>query len=156
MSASLIGGANRPVPFTAVYKSRGTSFTNSYLTVNCSSSCSYWMHICFDTPPASEANMQLQGNINTGNWEKLILLKNYATLPNADTMTRDGIVTASGGETILWLSSVYDGGGRSMNQPYWSGFRIDNIFRPLVFFSVYRSAPVIDGEGLPIFYDAVV
>ena len=154
MPVSLNADAD-PVSFTAVYKSGGTSFTNSYLTINCSSSCSYWMHICFDTPPLSQTKMQLLSSIPTGNWEKLILLKNYASLSNVDTMTRDSIVTTSSGETTLWLSSVYEGIGRSMNQPYWSGFRIDNIFRPLIFFSVYRSTSVFNGLGIPIYFDAV-
>ena len=40
-------------------------------------------------------------------------------------------------------------------QPYWSGFRLDNIMRPLVVFSVSRSSLAETSSLAPIIYDTV-
>lgn len=63
-------------------------------------------------------------------------------LSDVDTMTRQGIISLSAGQTVTMATAFPTAGASGYKQPYWASFRLDNLFSPLVFVSVARDSPV--------------
>ena len=97
------------------------------------------MHIAIDVPATTPLDAALVGTPNT-----LHLMKTL-TIQNVDTLCMDGIVSVPPGVTIdISLSTNFATAANNLNlqQPYWSGFRIDSLFSPLVIFSASRNIPL--------------
>ena len=109
------------------------------------------MHIAIDVAPSTPAAIQVKGNKDTLNIQKS---PSMAGFEGVNTMTRDGIIKANWNEK-LWVTSVYGSVGTGAKQPYWSGFRFDNIYAPLILFSVLQTSSYTSDANTPMKYDSV-
>ena len=89
----------------------------------------YWIHLAADINSSSKASLRLN---NT----QMRIVKNYTRINKTDTMTLDGIVRVQS-RNLLTIVSQYQTLGI-----YVSAFRLDNIMKPLVAFSVACSSSV--------------
>ena len=139
------------VDFTSVYVSSASNFDGLSLSVNCRSNCFYWMHIAIDVGPNTLVTLQLKGND-----ANMTIYKSISSLAGINTLTRSGIVQINR-NVQLWLVSSYGSSGTGVRQPYWSGFRLDNVFSDLILFSLLQtSSDSIPMQAyIPINYDKV-
>ena len=102
------------------------SFDGTYFTV--SSNKSYWTHISIDVPPKTKAYAGLFGPDNN-----LKLIKSHTDFSQLDTMSKNGFITLKTGEQLSAMSNFVS------QSFHWVAFRLDNLFHPLVAFSVARN-----------------
>ena len=89
----------------------------------------YWLHFGADIPASTMANITLVGSAMNS-------LKTYANLTKTDSISREGVVSVQPYD-LIYIASMY-----STQRIYWSGFRLDNYFSPLVAFYVARTSPI--------------
>ena len=125
------GYQNSSKLFTNFTLSVGSTFdiVNAWFIAPPSKASIYWMHFGADVPARTMANITLVGSpMNT--------LKTYSDLIQVDTIAREGVVSAQPYD-LNYIASLY-----STQRVYWSGFRLDNYFSPLVAFYVARTSPI--------------
>ena len=108
----------------------------------------YWMHVAIDVPVNTPISYRLSG------FSDNFIVHKTASLPAMTTISKAAVVKVSKGQQIKLLSWCSCFNGSVIPQPYWVGFRIDNIVSSLVYFSVARSTPtLIQSDSTPISYD---
>ena len=89
----------------------------------------YWLHFGADVPARTMANITLVRSV-------MNILKTYTDLTMTDSIAREGIVSFQPND-IIYITSLY-----VTQRIYWSGFRLDNYFSPVVAFYVARTSPI--------------
>ena len=123
------------VKFGNVQATSGGSFNGS--TTSAKTEGFYWMHIAANTPSYKQAFIGILG----GNSTYLRIAKTHSGFAVPDTTSRSGVVNARLNNQTYFLSNY------TTQSLYWSSFRLDNVFSPLVVFQV-ASTSVMFFDGI--------
>ena len=100
------------------------------ITVSNSSFASlYWMHIAVDVPPYTPTHVRISD-------ASLSIFANQTNTNVTVTLAMNGIIGIQPGSTIKLITAS------SSLATYWTGFRINNLFSPVVAFRVVRNTPL--------------
>lgn len=122
-------GSPMPIVFLAnqTFTSNYSAFNPQSSSLTAPSSALYWTHMSIET-----TNLPIMAYL-TGAPNYLHVLRNFTGFNLSDTVTREGMFRASPGQPVT-MTTLYDTIATHiyLYQPYWSGFRLDNVLSPLV------------------------
>ena len=151
-----LSSSSNPLPFESSVATDGSNFkyfsSNQSGYLYSSVPSIYWMHVAVDVPAHTQAHLYISGL-----HQPFAIVRNHTSLPQGDTISRDGIVSVPAGQPVS-MASDYPTETTGIMQPYWAGFRLDNYFNPLIAVSVACTTPIYGSEGLeqPVIYDLVL
>ena len=125
-------GSSVAVYFDKVKISGSSRFNSTTMSVDASAASSlslYWMHIAVDSPAFTATQVRLKN-------ADLNIFTNQTSTNVATTLAMNGVIIVQPGSTIQMIATS------NTLATYWSAFRIDNLFCPLVAFRVVRTIPV--------------
>ena len=122
------------VTFTYIFISNGSSFKILSLQNNFDKNglliiqtlCLYWILNTIDVAYQSKVDVSIDGGP-----AHLNLYQSYASPNYFDSISRCGIASLKPAQNLT-MKSRYLNSDRGINQTYWAGFRIDNLFQPLI------------------------
>ena len=132
------------VRFDVVNVTSNSAFNTSDMSVavqNSSSVSLYWMHIAVDVPPYTPTHVKISDS-------SLSIFANQTITNVIVTLAMNGIISIKPSNTIKLITAS------SSLATYWTGFRVDNLFCPLVAFRVVRNAPLT--AAIQISFDVVL
>ena len=119
-----------PNPVTDVYSTNGSQFNKTSSLLQTSSPALFWFHNSINLNPNTTGLSRLSSSITV-----VDIFTNSCQLPFYDTVSRDNIISAVQKQSSFSLQLL----GDLVSIFSWSGFRLDNLLRPLIAFSVARS-----------------
>ena len=133
-------GSTGMIKFANVLATSGGSFNG---TMSTRTEGFYWMHIAANVPASRQATIAVLG----GNTTYMRIAKTHAGFSVTDTVSRNGVVDARLDNQTYFISNY------TTQSVYWSSFRLDRTFSPLVVFQAACSSTLFS-DGL-ITYDRV-
>ena len=125
-----------PNPITDVYSTSGSQFNKTSSLLQTSSPALFWFHNSINLSPNTTGLSRLSSSITV-----VDIFTNSSQLPYYDTVSRDNIIS-----TVVQQQNTFSLQllGDLVSIFSWSGFRLDNLFRPLIAFSVARSGRLLN------------
>ena len=122
-------GSNATVSFSNVYKTPYSNFQLSNMSLSnpsLSTRSLYWMHIAVDALPFTPTTLQLSD-------KSISVYVNQTTTNIIVTFAMGGVIAVQPKTQLNLIASS------NSSAIYWSAFRIDNLFCPLIAFRVVRT-----------------
>ena len=131
--------------FNQINKTAGGSFNSNQMSLSLSKNVQdysiYWMTIGVDAPANTKVYIALK-NVN------FTINANHTIVNVTETLMKNGVLEIPPQTQLTMISSF------SVNSAYWSGFRLDTLFCPLVAFRAVRTTSVpLMGQ---IIYDLIL
>ena len=125
-------GSNMAVSFNDIFETQQSNFNETTMSLFIPASPAlplYWMHIAVDAPASTATTLflsDLSMSVNV----------NQTTTSVAVTLAMSGVVKVQPGAQLNLIAST------NTSATFWSAYRIDNLFCPLIAFRVVRSTPL--------------